>query len=547
MKYIFLCLILSNFIFYSCGFNEYKIDNFDKRAINNSYSNIVNEDSLTLLGKGFSTIESSIKNNCLKNVPIKFIKEPETKLIFKKNIALKEIVEILKIKFDTEYQRNNFKILLSSAFLNSLEQNNLASSMTTISYNKLGKFILDEQRVNKLRIFEEYKNILKISPSNFIQLCGNEVINSYDLVSYIIINVKFSYSDETAKQYFDNIFHSNLDLFEYFSNNNISNLNFHSEKSLNNVSILVSGIQIGGDAEKLNKIFNGSCTFNNISTCINLFTKINEYITNDYIEQIDNNLFSKWIPINLTSVPYGNILELSNSSEIENLNQNINSEFKEFTKKINDFKSEIYKNYTKQKKLISSDKFKYFSKTEKESIYQEIKYHEDLFNNLSNLYNKCNTTYNFNSCMQNKIYDNLNDLYNIYNKKSKLVINKFVTSFSLNKENIYIENKYVKNKKISNLFLNNKMMYIFHDAEENEVNNEFISIICPVKTFDKILTFNISEIFKTTFKILGKFKNRDDFSISKYNLNESCSSIDNLYFSANINSKINKVVVWEVP
>ncbi|WGL60486.1 hypothetical protein QEJ31_02575 [Pigmentibacter sp. JX0631] len=546
MKNNFIKILLFLLLNLGCAKNEEKNEYALNR--NHAFTNSLNEESISLIGKGYSTIEHGIRNNCLINVPLKFIKDMSSHISFNQNYSLKEILKKINISINSEYQKNDFKLLLNPSFTQSLETSELSSSITIISSTKLGKVTIDPKKSSITVLSSTYKNLLKHNSSEFIKLCGNEIINSYELHSHIILNIKFHFTDLSAKKAFESKFNTEFNVFEYFKLSNKENIDVNFSSLKNNISISMTGIQLGGDAEKIHSIFNSNCFFSNLDNCIDIFSKINNYISKEYIEQLNENDLSKWIHLNIKTTPYKSIVSKQEGEIFNNIEKNFNEKFKLFSDNLTNTKLEVYKKYEETKKIINSENFKHLSNNEKNLFYSEMQYYDNFFQLLNKIYDECDTSHEFTECLKNNVDLDLGNVNSKISNYKKLKMNKYLGSFFLELNDSFLGNKLVKISRLSEDILNNnaKIKISLLDSNHHHVENENIKIICPIGKVDKLLSFNFSELFTKTFKQIKEFSNDYEHNFSSQNFSSICGGSQEIYFSSKVNSKINKVVLWEI-
>lgn len=371
----FICFF--SFLSISCAknINENLEDN-DLISLNNVVTS--SDIGSSFLSQGYFNMGHSFKKSCV-NLDSKDYYDSEgdmtSSIMYKENLDENDF----KKMFSTQNTLSvNSNISLNSdtvsAGMTPLELNyvrdasvkKLSKSVTYYSYVNLGEQNYGglNNKISLLKEFDSYfdKSGNLIRPYDFVKNCGDELVASQKLSSKLMITVKLSFADERVLSQFNNkignlfIEHSGGAL-KLNSDFVIKNLSSDIQKK---IRLNIYGVQLGGKPQKLINLLslNTSCSLDKIPDCQGIFEKINNYIANDYMNQLDNKDKSSWYIENSKTVPYENLRILNSEGVLLNFNwaKNLENNFNliKIKHKVNQEISNQIQNFNISKSMLIS-------------------------------------------------------------------------------------------------------------------------------------------------------------------------------------------------
>lgn len=361
---IYFYLIFISIFTYSCKKqkNEKLVENDKKLNLTKFYSvdtKLDGEDSYQNIGNGYNKMGKFYTQECIENYKVEYPKNTqETVINLMDNLSKEQLTSNLNLKLSSSISTKEVTITPELQYIQEASSSRLSKTMTYYSYTKLGEIRLKENE-NGLTF---KKDILEFFDSNgkiknhydFNRLCGDEVALSQIYASKIMITVKIKFKNKFAHSEFDGkigVVQNAVIADNKFKLN--ANINKIDNQALQNSILSIHGIQMGGESIQLNKILGlqkSSCTLDQFAECEILLDKINKYISEDYVKEIQNVELSRWIIERVNTVQYENLnLKNLNGSEL-NFYNNDSSDDKY---KLSQLKLQIENLVTKETKNIS--------------------------------------------------------------------------------------------------------------------------------------------------------------------------------------------------
>lgn len=357
--YLFLNIIVTS----SCMMknNEKNNEDFRKRGLYRPYSSNLasdSKDSYSNIGSGYNKMGKFYTQNCIENFTIEYPKNTqETVINLMDNLSKEQLTSNLNLKLSSTIPTKEVTITPELQYIQEASTSRLSKTMTYYSYTKLGEIKLKESESG----FTFKKDILKFFDSNgkiqnhydFNRFCGDEVALSQIYSSKLMITVKIKFKNKFAHSEFNGkigvVQNAVMEDNKFKLNASINKID---NQALQNSILSVHGIQMGGESIQLNKILGlqkSSCTLDQFSECEVLLDKINKYISEDYVKEIQNVDLSRWIVERVNTVQY-------ESLNIKNLNGNnlnfTNSDSSDEKYKLSQLKLQVENLVTKETKNI---------------------------------------------------------------------------------------------------------------------------------------------------------------------------------------------------
>ena len=279
--------------------------------------------------KGFSSLSFNLsKDECFF---VDKIDKSEKNEKFINSIEFNKVIHYLNLGnfFETgNFIFNKFDLF---KYLNDLKDNDLSFSISDIY--RIYYRIENKYNLNSTDNFlnEKGKKIYNEEKDNFIEKCGNVLVENYNNGILLISSIKLSFFTQEGKNKF---------LEEYNKNKQTGNLK-ETYNSIYNIinknkikgNLKISIIQIGGNNNILNNKFfnlNSKCAFINLDKCKETVNKISE----DFYQEIQNEFNSN---LNLTPIKFKIYIPLSKKIETFNVSSNLTEEIEKSRKIINHF------------------------------------------------------------------------------------------------------------------------------------------------------------------------------------------------------------------
>ncbi|MGY3804733.1 hypothetical protein ACWNT8_11755 [Pigmentibacter ruber] len=489
---IYFYLIFISIFTYSCKKqkNEKLVENDKKLNLTKFYSvdtKLDGEDSYQNIGNGYNKMGKFYTQECIENYTVEYPKNTqETVINLMDNLSKEQLTSNLNLKLSSSISTKEVTITPELQYIQEASSSRLSKTMTYYSYTKLGEIRLKENE-NGLTF---KKDILEFFDSNgkiknhydFNRLCGDEVALSQIYASKIMITVKIKFKNKFAHSEFDGkigVVQNAVIADNKFKLN--ANINKIDNQALQNSILSIHGIQMGGESIQLNKILGlqkSSCTLDQFAECEILLDKINKYISEDYVKEIQNVELSRWIIERVNTVQYENLnLKNLNGSEL-NFYNNDSSDDKY---KLSQLKLQIENLVTKETKNISIAKMLLSNKG--------IAF--DVVDSLNEIIDSA--------------YKNIN-IYQNFAKECYYNIQKCIEKGILSIEEKYIT-KY--DETVLKQYMGKKIIEINSNSKPNHGQKNRSSINFPVSNF-------ISDGLDFT-NIYFKVKNSDNTSLNKHN------------------------------
>jgi hypothetical protein len=570
-KKIFKGVILSCLIS-SCGVvdkqnNEKKID--DVNIMN--YSSLDNhqiESHSSIIGKGFSSIDKTIKNSCLENTYHEFIPNGKSQVSFFNNLSSQDLNEKLNINTNGKIHGPQGEVSIDSSYLQMLDTNDSSSTVTLIANVTNGKNILKktDSSIPGYKINDFYKSIFDKTKSEFIKVCGDEIIESQKLSAFLVITARMDFKNKASKDAFESTIGANKNIFEEIGGNNSTSFSNIDDKIKKSIKITISGTQLGGDFKQLQSILKKNvCNLNQIEQCNQIFETINNYFSNEFLTQLDSNNESVWVTSEIKSTPYSKILILNEKGEYYSDHFNFGLDYTKFSKNLSNIKETSSIIYSKLKSVLDHEKSKHFSQNELNYYNQNLSNAQNNVRVIDEYFSDCNSSHNLHNCIS-KYNTFSNDYFSPIDESLKnLSIGEHVATYNSGIETFGINSVLFMKKDIDNHIFKNdkKLRFLLLDKDNYELNDEIMELHCRKDYKSKIKDVNIGiwlsnfinqwptvytlidKAINDEYQTLDVIWNRKESDLTASQIVEYCGVNNKLFSLSQFNSNIKKVVIWE--
>ncbi|WGL60047.1 hypothetical protein QEJ31_00320 [Pigmentibacter sp. JX0631] len=481
-------LFFTSIVLYSCGKEkiEKNIDAESNSKLRNyDSSKTISEGENSNIGNGYNRMGKFYTQKCIENFKVEFPKNTqETVINLMDNLTKEQLTSNLNLKLNSTIPTKEVTVTPELQYIQEASTSRLSKTMTYYSYTKLGEIKVKENEGG----YTFKKDVLKFFNSDgkigknyeFNRLCGDEVALSQVYSSKLMITVKIKFKNKFAHSEFDGkigvVQNAVMDDNKFKLSANINKIDNHA---LQNSILSIHGIQMGGESIQLNKILGlqkSSCTLDQFSECDLLLDKINKYISEDYVKEIQNVDLSRWVVESINTVKYDNLIIKDSNGNNLNFSTNDSSEEKY---KLSQLKLQVENLVTKETKNIAIAKLLLGNKGLAFDVV------ENLNEIIDSAYKNINVYQNF----ANECYKNLSDC-----------IEKGITS---------IEKKYITkyDEKLLKQYMGKKIMEINSQKKPMYGEKHRSSVNFPVSNF-------ISDGLDFT-NIYFKIKNYDNTSLDQ--------------------------------
>lgn len=542
---LIFCLLFSNCFHFFANSNELNI----KIKSNNS-----------LIGFGFNSISGEIKNSCLSNTSYHFQESKKSYIKYFHNISVSDLNEILgfDIKNSSSYELINFSS--ESGFKEIINISDKSINTALISKYIYGNNFLKSDNIeDKFYLNIDSNKLLKKSVYDFYNDCGNAIIESQELSSIILINAAIIFENKEEKIKFEENFKVNFNIFDIKNNND-----FIEKLKDYNFKINITGAQYGGNTKKINKILKiNSCNIKEIKKCFDIFENIFEYVSQEYLNQIEEQNIENFITTNIKFTPYTSLLIYDSENIIKNEELKIQNDIFNILEKSESSKNRSIDLINRANFLIKNEKFNLLSMNDKNYIISIRDASNRNINYINNIIESCKKDNKFYDCIEKYKQNILKNIENSYDYLSFKIenYNIFTDAFIYQIEpilgNINGTELYISHIDFSNI-LNIKAKYVFLDENGYEVDSsDFIRLHC-LKNFAKRYSLDVWDVLfpiKGLVKTIDKAVNNKEYALLDviYNkksslindANSQCGENTEFILSLNSGTKIKKIVIWK--
>ncbi|MGY3804051.1 hypothetical protein ACWNT8_08325 [Pigmentibacter ruber] len=564
--------ILNLFVLVASACGENKNSLIDQQTIQNSFSSEVyqkqSDNILSIIGKGFSSIENMTKNNCLDNTSYEFIPDGRSQISFYNNISSSELNEILNINTNGKINSLQGNIFFDSGYLSNLKASELSSTVTLISSVTKGvnSLIKNNNSENGFKINKFYSSIFEKNKSEFIKICGDTVVEKQKLSAYLIITAKLDFKNKESKISFENKINGDKNIFNEI--NSFADFKYISSKDKinNDIKITISGMQLGGDFIQLQKILKKNvCNLNQIEQCNQMFETINEYFSNEFQNQLDLNDNSSWITSSIKTIPYSQVIIVDESGEYFSDKFNFGLDYANFSDKLKIVKEENKKLNSAVKNILAHNSHVHLSNEQVNYYNKNLINSEINLNVIDDYFSDCQSLKSLDNCLVKYLKEVKEAFLPIDSRLMNETIGKHVRSYHVGLTDIVINKEIYKKRDIDErLFSNEKnLKFVLLDPNRNEVRNEKISIYCQKRYVKKLenvnkgfwLTF-ILNAWPTIYTIISKAVNEEYYLLDNitnmkksdiilHDIKSYCGKEAKIFFASKPDSLISKIEIWE--
>ncbi len=572
-KYMICALLLSTSIISCSKKNTKDASNLSETQNLNSnhmYMVLENHDSHTsIIGKGYNSVDKTIKNNCLQNTYHEFIPSGKSEINFFNDLTSDELNEKLNFNINGKLHAPQGDLSIDTGFLNMLNTNQASTTVTLIANVTNGKNRL--RRVNEhspgYQINNFYKSIFDKKKAEFIKVCGDEIIESQKLSAYLIITAKIDFKNKATKDAYEAKVGGGKNIFEEIGVNGGASLSNLDEKTRKSIRITVAGMQLGGNFKQLQSILKKNvCNLNQFEQCNQMFDTINNYFSNEFMNQLDTKNENSWIVSELKSIPYSKLIILNDKLEYfsDQFNYGLNyAKFSSRLSQIKELNTEVYNNL---RKIQNHENARHFSADEKAHLNENLRNSQNNINMVDEYFSECDSSEAFSTCIK-KYQDYLDHNYSPIDEELKTVkVNNYLTSYNTGIEIFTLENVNFYKKDIEKNLFNDfrKLSFTLTDNQGNEVNDQSIELVCQLDYRSKLSKVNpgvwlsaiisniptfytlIQKAVQQEFSVLDIVWNGKESDLTPRYISDNCGKNGKLFFVSDVNTKVNKVSIWEL-
>lgn len=570
MKKNAIKLVVISSLFAACGKKETNIvKSEDEKVLTSSYSqNLINKElHSSVIGKGFSSVDRTVKNSCLDNVFHEFIPNGKSQVSFFNNLSSDELSEKLNINTNGKITSPQGELTIDSSFLQMLNTNESSSTVTLIANVTNGKNRLrkTDETIPGYRINDFYKSIFDKKKSEFIKVCGDEIIESQQLSAYLIITARMDFKNKASKDAFELTIGANKNIFEEIGVSDKSSFSNLDDKIKKSIKITISGTQLGGDFKQLQSILkSNACNLNEIEKCNQIFETINNYFSHEFLNQLDINDENAWITSEIKSIPYSKILILNEKGEYFSDHFNFGLDYKKFSSNLSNIKvtnTSIYKNV---KSLLDHEKSKHFSENELKYYSQNLTNSQNNINIIDEFFSDCDSSHSLHNCIS-KYNSYTNDIFSPVDETLKNIsFGEHIATYNSGIETFNLDDiNYIKKDIENNIFKDNKKLnFVLTDKDNFEIKDQSLNLYCKkdykskikkvhngvwlstiVNSWPSIYTL-ISKAVTDEYQLLDIVWNRKDSDITSKQVIDNCGKNHRLFLLSNLNNSINKITIW---
>ncbi|WP_158999286.1 hypothetical protein [Pigmentibacter ruber] len=573
MKLYLSIVIIASLTLISCSKkNSENSETSNTSSIQKTYlSNLLeHHDSHTsIIGKGYNSVDKTIKNNCLDNTYHEFIQSGKSEVNFFNNLSSEELSEKLNINVNGKLHSPQGEVSIDSNFLNMLNTNEASSTVTLIANVTNGKNRL--KRINEhspgYKLNDFYKSIFDKSKAEFIKVCGDEIIDSQKLSAYLVITARIDFKNKATKDKFEAKVGGGKNIFEEIGVNASSSISNLDENTRKSIKITVAGLQLGGEFKQLQSILKKNvCNLNQVEQCSQMFDTINNYFSNEFMNQLDTKNENSWIVSEIKSTPYSKLIILDDKLEYFSDQFNYGLNYAKFSAKLSNIKeinSEAFKNI---KKILSHEYYKHFSNDEKNYLSESLNSAQNNINMVDEYFSECNSSESFKDCIR-KYQQYLDQNYvPIDQELRNAKVNNYIASYNTGIHTFEINNNVFYKKEIDkNIFPESgNLSYIFLNEYDDEINDNAIELVCQLDYRSKLNKVNsivwfssfisslptlytlLEKAVKQEFVVLDVIWNRKDSDVTTHYIKDNCGNHGKLFFISHSLSNTKKISIWQV-
>ncbi len=572
MKFFQLTFMLLLVLFVSCGKKNANVSSNDTANIEYLSSQHLMQKQLeynsSIIGKGYSSFENSIKNNCLENTTYEFIANGRSQISFYHNLSSNELNEKLNINTNGKINSIQGNGSFDINYLSNSDNKDLSTTVTLIANVTNGKntLIKSSNDLYGYRLNDFYRAIFEKKKAEFIKVCGDGVVESQKLSAFLVITARIDFKNKETKYEFESKIGADKNIFQEISSNGELKIFQDSKNIKNDIKITISGLQLGGDFTKLQTILKKNvCNLNQIEQCNQMFDTINEYFSNEFQNQLDINNPNLWITSEIKTIPYSQLIILNDKGEYFSDQFNFGLDYANFSDKLAFLKEKnvgIRKNI---KKILDHSNAKYFSNEELLYLNRNLLSSENNLNVIEDFFTDCKSLKSLDNCLSKYLKEAKEYFLPVDNKLSNLEIENHVISYNAGIDNITINEIPYKKRDIENrIFTDQKnLKFVLLDFKRNEIKDQNIELYCEKKFRNKIDSVHkgvwfsfILNVWPTIYTIISKAVNEEYYLLDIITNNKKtdillkdiekyCGNQATLFIASKPESLVNKIEIWE--
>lgn len=565
-------MIIILFLFItSCGQKETDDKFENKMYLNNNYSanKIFTDESI--VGKGFSSVEKAIKENCLENTSFDFHHNNKSSVMYYNDLSIDELSKELNININGDIDKYLPNINSELSYLQRTSPDSLTLTSTLISKVHNGYFLLKkmDKRILGFKVNDLYKSIIDKKKSEFIKICGDEVIEKQQLSAYLVFTASIEFESLQARTALKKVLGEKGDIFTEMNmdSDEKSLLLSIDEKMRKQIKINLFGFQLGGDTRLIQPVLKKrTCLLSNIEECILLFKKVHSYASENFIDQLDYKHYDKWITSEIKTKQYSKFMLLDSNSSYLSDQFNFGIDYAKFSSMLIDINRKNVNLIIRFKWIVEHDYMHNYSKNEIQLFKKNIEIARNNLTTIDNIFSECNTSHGLHECVSKYNQNNTTLLPKIDDDLINYKKQEHIDTYSLGTEIIETKNGFYFKKTLDlSIFDERKKIdYVLMDINDYEVTGQGIELICK-KDFRKKYE-SVPSIYKygiyishwplllslidisgnDEFQRLDVIWNKKRSDILKKDIIKYCGEKSEIFFLTKEGSSISKVILRRI-
>ncbi|APJ03099.1 hypothetical protein [Silvanigrella aquatica] len=306
----------------SCGKNTNNLsNNITKSTINKNLSqansiktSIPNGETTSVsLLQGFNKMGYTFTESCFENDNIYYPKNIEKSVVnLSDNMKEVDFRNVLNIGVSASVPVKGFEIAPELKYAREASVSRLSRSTTYSVYVRLGDAKITKEKDSKIRLKPSLNSLFDangvlVDKYNFMKKCGDEIITQQRLSAKILITLKLNFDSQKILNSVEQKLGVAQNILSVGGKPGVNaNVNYLNEEVKKGVHLTLYAVQNGGKPAELTKILNlkNKCELSNIKECQGVLEKLNQYVGEDFYNQLDASKPEKWSIESSHTVPY---------------------------------------------------------------------------------------------------------------------------------------------------------------------------------------------------------------------------------------------------
>ncbi len=401
------------------------------------------------IGDGYKTMASEFTAGALlQNIKSELIPHGSSFTVsFQDDLSETQLRDEMNLKVSGTVPVEGAVVSGSVDYARKAAKSNLSRTTTLVANATLGTLRLQKNKNQNytvadsaLRYFDENGSLSNENVGDFYKIYGESMVVSQELVSKVLITVKINFDSQSVLNEFTGevggsvanlITDDNGDGLDVNVSVKLHTLNEEVKK---HASLTLLATQLGGTPKNLSNLFDtpSTCSLDKLGPCQRMIHKLNEYIKDDYKNQLDHNDVNAWYAEKITVEPYDALNLVTKSGKNLSLNNSLdplnNIYLIDLVTRVNRMiKNEIFNFDVASQMLLSS----HLGEDEKSQAINAYHTAEENYKKLKGFANYCYA--GLDSCLENSA-DLLNTLVkpydtNLMNPQLGTLVAKVVSNF----------------------------------------------------------------------------------------------------------------------